>query len=335
MSKRNIALLVIISFLNAYILQPLNAGGAARPCDSIFQDETRAGAQNTIGPEISTKVPHGYLSVLLDLRGTRLKSEMGKLETSTTNYIPIVDSNVLSDKKAVDAIKKSRRQFLFFAESASNEQIGKMLDTSISDIMSIAIVPIGDKNISTTFGLDSRNLPVNQDMKNQMEKAKQDFNKMERCDIVSDETTPIREFILGRIQKLRPNQLIVITGHNEEGILTAPNGKISIGEINKELEAQNRFGIILSCETMRYPSLASNLLLTSQRIEFHDAVKAIAKIEQRLAKDGTTDIRQIAADMQSALVEDKDARNRKIIVVCCIVGSLILVAVLCVDNECS
>lgn len=220
----------------------------------------------------------------IDLRGSVNAARMSDLQSAPPGKLVVVDKEALRNPVLVDSLAKSRTH-LCFASPREVRVIEALLAAEVKQPKFFVLLPNHPNEIRAVW-----NLPHEQDVTliaRQMSKARPEWEKLVDATILGGQpkkTESISDALRQAIpQRDSDSNLIVIFGHNEDGVIRCPDGStITVLEIQRLAEKRQSTAIVLSCDTINVVPDGQGIL-TTKRLQFDETAKVLQIAQARLA----------------------------------------------------
>jgi hypothetical protein len=253
--------------------------------------------------------------------------KLASLSRSDFKNLVIVDDAAFSDS-TVQAALQNNDAPLFLGSKISLPEVEKYLGRKVRKIRFVVLLPsdaIGVKNVWGN-GLPGKGIQASV---RYMDTIQPMFRELKSCRILDntmkDSALPS---LRAEIEKAEKDELLVVVGHNEGGEIKCPDGStIKLSEVNHKF-SNGKLGIVLTCNSMKYPRGAGDVaLVTTRDLELDEiamVADALESWDPAVEKDGTTkevykSLRwtliklQIAMDTIRGMEHKKDVRVRAIV----------------------
>src|SRR5262249_7642317 len=138
----------------------------------------------------------------------------------------------------------------------------------------------------------------------------------------------IRERLLNEASAKRSNNLLVVVGHNEEGVLKLPDhSSLELDELSVASDRSGRPLLVLSCETLNTNVVTAGFV-TTRALYFDEITSALASVLS--VRKGRQTFGTFVRDVNVAMAgsQSTGGSRRVVLVIAFVGGSLAIAAVL-------
>ncbi len=273
---------------------------------------------------------------ILRLTVDTLEKDLPKLREASPTTLIVVDDGILNNKSALDTLKTSPARLVFHSNSGAHRTMPTILEQPILGSPEIiALLPNDANGVQKVFGKINDPAIVNTTL-NQMERTKTTLNTLENFQL-SIETSRENTSIAKQIEleaSSKENDMLIIIGHNDNGVLKAPDGSsVNINNVFKLLKESKRPALILSCETIN-KSLSPDGVMTTRRLKFEEIAAALKMVDVKIGDYVEPKLSDYIVELENGLrsSEVNTGKASKVILSIALGTLVVLVVVLVVDD---
>ena len=225
--------------------------------------------------------------VLLDFNKEVLTEE--KLKNTYYNDLLVIKNEDLNIKSNLKILKQSEATFCFKGDVNGLEEV---LDKEVTKIEFIPILPSNQIEIKNVFGeIYTQDETLVRSIITQMKMTEAKYDKLHNVSKLFDANVKNTHanILLKKISSSTQKNLIVIIGHNEDGLLKlTDNSSVKISEIINISNKNKSPVLILSCETISYEAAnaTSNSVLTTKKLEYTEIADALIYLDKEVQIGG-------------------------------------------------
>jgi hypothetical protein len=300
---------------------------------SLGPIEAQTGAYCPIVPQTqdsSTTVFGG--DDVLDLTGSNSKpSARLRVQNASASTIVFIDGATTHDPAALAALKKSKAQIVLKTNTGPTAA-RTMLTHRVETVSVLAAIPQDAAGVAATYRPETANHPeVLAEYRSIGQKLAAVPNTVIVPGARGQET--VRQRLLAQASERQPASLLVVIGHNENGVLKLPDrSSLQLDELAEASAKSGRPVLVLSCDTVSANTQAAGFV-TTRPLYFEEIAQALNVAFSTKTKDRT--VGQFVRDVNVALATpESNARKTKIIVAVAVVGGTVLALAILNASDC-
>ncbi len=269
---------------------------------------------------------------VLDMTGSASRrSTRLRVANASASTLVFIDSDVTRDQAALSALRKSKAQIVLKTD-AGPSAARALLTHRIGSVSVLATIPQDAAGVAATYRPETVKIPG---VLAEYKSAGQRLSALPNGLVVSSATTKqtIRQRLLAEAGARQTADLLVVVGHNQDGLLKLPDGSsLQLDELARTSEKSGRPVLVLSCETVSADIHAAGFV-TTRPLYFDEIGGALNAALLGKANHGT--VGEFVRSMNVALAaEGSDGRRAKIIAAVAVIGSTVLVMAILNASDC-
>jgi hypothetical protein len=264
-----------------------------------------------------TKGSSGRTIDLSTAMTSSLKSTKSKLYNAKLSDLILISDETISNTYLMQELKKVKSPLIITVGDNSDKSRAitqAMLGAKFDNISTLAVMPQDLVSIKNVWNKD---VPAKEAL-SQMKRAYKRFSEINNTKIIDRPgKMPFKNQVKKEIESGSKNQLFILVGHSENGLVRGPDGSyISLKEVSTLLIQNERPGLVLSCETAFSSHSVGPSLVTTNRLLPEQVAEALEGVHNRLQAYENPSFSDFLIEFGNAVHygSPSDQRNLKILI---------------------
>ena len=247
-----------------------------------------------------------------------------RVENADPATLVFIDGGTTRDDAALASLRKSKANIVLKTNSGATSAQAA-LKTPISSSAVVAALPQDAAGVAAMYRPETAKYPA---VLAEYQSAIQRFTKLPNTTILTTRTAgrSIRQQLLAEASAAQKRSLLIVVGHNENGVLKLPDAsRVTLDELAQASANSGRPILVLSCDTIN-TNVATAGFVTTRPLYFDEIATALQRVA--VSKPNEQSVGDFVRSVNVALASPSGQANKKqILTAVAVVGGSVLVMV--------